>query len=65
MERESALARNIVLALILCLAIIIISVVVVMLLFPPEPEVIPVFSANAERSGSLVYLYHDGGDELL
>jgi PKD repeat protein len=64
MERESALARNIVLALILCLVIIIISVVVVMLLFPPEPEVIPVFSANAERSGSLVYLYHDGGDEL-
>jgi PKD repeat protein len=64
MERESALARNIVLALILCLAIIIISVAVVMLLFPPEPEVIPVFSANAERSGTLVYLYHDGGDEL-
>jgi PKD repeat protein len=64
MERESALARNIVLALILSLAIIVIAVVIVIILFPPEPEAVPVFSANAERSGTLVYLYHDGGDQL-
>jgi PKD repeat protein len=64
MERESAISRNIFLALILSVVIIIIAVVIVLVLFPPEPEVIPAFSANAERSGTLVYLYHDGGDQL-
>jgi PKD repeat protein len=65
MDRESAISRNIFLALLLSAAIIIIAVVIVLFLFPPESEVIPRFSANAERSGTLVYLYHDGGDQLL
>jgi PKD repeat protein len=64
MERESAISRNIILALILSAVIIVISVVIVFILFPPQPDVIPAFSANAERSGTLVYLYHDGGDQL-
>ncbi len=64
MERESALARNIILAVILSIAIIIISVVIVIAVFPPETDAVPLFSANAERSGNLVYLYHDGGDQL-
>jgi PKD repeat protein len=64
MERESALARNIILAVILSIAVIIIAVVIVIAVFPPEADTVPVFSANAERSGNLVYLYHDGGDQL-
>jgi PKD repeat protein len=63
MDRESAVSR-IFLALILAVAIIIVAVVVVFLLFPPVSGGIPSFSANAESSGSLVYLYHDGGDDL-
>lgn len=64
MERESALARNILLALILAVVVIVIALLVVFLLFPPQPEVIPSFKANIERSGNTVYIYHDGGDPL-
>jgi PKD repeat protein len=64
MERESAVSRNIILALILSVVIIVVAAVIVLVLFPPVPEVVPSFSANAERSGTLVYLYHDGGDPL-
>jgi PKD repeat protein len=64
MDRESAVSRNFLLALILSIAIIIVAVVVALLLFPPAPGGIPSFSANAESSGGAVYLYHDGGDDL-
>jgi PKD repeat protein len=63
MERESAVSR-IFLALILSVAIIVVAVVIVLLLFPPAPGGIPSFSANAESSGGVVYLYHDGGNDL-
>ena len=64
MERESALARNIMLVLILSVVVIVIAVLVVFLLFPPQPEIIPSFKANTEISGNTVYIYHDGGDPL-
>jgi PKD repeat protein len=64
MERESAVSRNIFLALIVSVVIIVAAVVIVFVLFPPAPVAVPAFSANAERSGTLVYLYHDGGDPL-
>jgi PKD repeat protein len=64
MEREAALARNILLALILSVVVIVIALLVVFILFPPQPEVIPSFKANTERSGNTVYIYHDGGDPL-
>ncbi|MDD1714668.1 MAG: PKD domain-containing protein [Methanoregulaceae archaeon] len=63
MERESAVSQ-IFLALILAVAIIVVAVVIVLLLFPPAPGGIPSFSANAESSGGVVYLYHDGGNDL-
>ncbi|MDD1708397.1 MAG: PKD domain-containing protein [Methanoregulaceae archaeon] len=64
MERESALSGNILLALILLVVIIFIAVILVFFVFPPAPDVIPTFRANIERSGNVVYLYHDGGDPL-
>jgi len=64
MERESGLSGNILLALILSVVIIFIAVIIVFFVFPPAPDVIPAFSANIERSGNVVYLYHDGGDPL-
>ncbi len=64
MDRESAVSR-IFLALILSVVIIIVAIVIALLLFPPSPGGIPSFSANAESSGGMVYLYHDGGDDLL
>ncbi|HON81942.1 MAG TPA: PKD domain-containing protein [Methanoregulaceae archaeon] len=64
MENETALARNILLALILVVIIIVVVIVVVFLVFPPVPDTMPSFRANAERSGTTVYLYHDGGDPL-
>ena len=64
MDLESALSRNIVLAIIVSVAIIVVAVVVVLLIFPPQPDVVPQFSANIERSGNVVYIYHDGGDPL-
>ncbi|NTU99763.1 MAG: DUF3048 domain-containing protein [Methanoregulaceae archaeon] len=63
MERESAVSR-IFLALIISVAIIVVAVVIALLLFPPAPGGIPTFSANAESSGGVVYLYHDGGNDL-
>src|SRR5512139_839911 len=63
MDRESAVSR-IFLALILSVVIIIVAVVIALLLFPPAPGGIPSFSANAENSGGMVYLYHDGGEDL-
>jgi PKD repeat protein len=64
MESEAALARNILLALILSAVIIVIALLVVFMLFPPQPDVIPSFKATTERSGNIVYIYHDGGDPL-
>lgn len=64
MERESAISRNIILALAVSVAIIIVAIVMVMIFFPPQPDVVPSFNANIERSGNVVYLYHDGGDPL-
>lgn len=64
MEKESGLSGNILLALILSVVIIFIAVIIVFFVFPPVPDVIPAFSANIERSGNVVYLYHDGGDPL-
>ena len=64
MERETALARNILLALILSVVIIVVVILVVFVAFPPAPDIMPSFRANAERSGNTVYLYHDGGDPL-
>ncbi|NYT17603.1 MAG: PKD domain-containing protein [Methanomicrobiales archaeon] len=64
MERETALARNILLALILSVVIIVVVILVVFVAFPPAPDIMPSFRANTERSGNTVYLYHDGGDPL-
>ncbi|MDD1716532.1 MAG: PKD domain-containing protein [Methanolinea sp.] len=64
MERESAISRNIILALAVSVAIIIVAVVMVLVFFPPQPDIVPSFNANIERSGNVVYLYHDGGDAL-
>ncbi len=64
MENETALARNILLALILSIIIIVVVILVVFVVFPPAPDIMPSFRANTERSGSTVYLYHDGGDPL-
>jgi PKD repeat protein len=64
MDRESAISRNIVLALVVSVAIIVVVVAIVMVLFPPHQDVVPRFNANIERSGNLVYIYHDGGDPL-
>lgn len=64
MERESGLSGSILLALILSVVIIFIAVIIVMFVYPPAPDVIPAFRANIERSGNVVYLYHDGGDPL-
>ncbi|MFA5003198.1 MAG: PKD domain-containing protein [Methanolinea sp.] len=64
MDRESAISRNIILALVAAVVIIIAVMVMVMIFFPPQPDVVPQFSANIERSGNVVYLYHDGGDPL-
>ncbi len=60
MNRESALSRNIVLVLIVSLAVIVVAVGVVLLLFPPQPDVVPTLNANVESSGNIVYIYHDG-----
>jgi PKD repeat protein len=64
MDLESAISRNILLAIIVSVAIIVVAVLVVLLMFPPQPDVVPQFSANIERSGNVVYIYHDGGDPL-
>lgn len=64
MENETALARNILLALILSVVIIVVVILVVLVVYPPTPDIMPSFRANTERSGSTVYLYHDGGDPL-
>jgi PKD repeat protein len=64
MNRESALSRNIILVLIVSLAVIIVAVGVVMLLFPPQPDVVPTLNANVESTGNVVYIYHDGGTPL-
>jgi PKD repeat protein len=64
MNRESALSRNIVLVLIVSLAVIVVAVGVVLLLFPPQPDVVPTLNANVESSGNIVYIYHDGGTPL-
>ncbi|NYT07949.1 MAG: PKD domain-containing protein [Methanomicrobiales archaeon] len=64
MENETALARNILLALILSVVIIVVVILVVFIAFPPAPDIMPSFRANTERSGTTVYLYHDGGDPL-
>jgi len=64
MERETALARNILLAIILSVVIIVIVILVVFVAFPPAPDIIPSFRANTERSENTVYIYHDGGDPL-
>jgi len=64
MDRESGIAKNILLALVAAIAIIVVVIVAVMIVFPPQPDVIPKFQANIERSGNTVYIYHDGGDPL-
>lgn len=64
MDRESAISRNIILAILVSVAIIVVAVVVVIVIFPPQPDVVPEFNANIERSGNIVYIYHDGGDPL-
>ncbi len=64
MDRESAISRNIILALVAAVVIIIAVMVMVMIFFPPQPDIVPQFQANIERSGNVVYLYHDGGDAL-
>ena len=65
MESESGLSKNILLALVLSVVIIGIAVLVILFIFPPAPATVPSFQVNIERSGSIVYLYHDGGDPLL
>jgi|LAHT01.1.fsa_nt_gb PKD repeat protein len=64
MDRESAISKNIILALVAAVVIIMAVMVVVMIFFPPQPDIVPQFNANIERSGNIVYLYHDGGDPL-
>jgi len=64
MDRESAISKNILLALVAAVAIILVVIVAVFIFFPPQPDVVPQFSANIERSGNVVYIYHDGGDPL-
>jgi PKD repeat protein len=64
MENETAVARNILLALILSVVIIVVVILIVFVAFPPAPEIMPSFRGNIERSGNIVYLYHDGGDPL-
>lgn len=64
MDRESAISKNIIMALIAAVVIIMAVMVVVMIFFPPQPDIVPQFNANIERSGNIVYLYHDGGDPL-
>jgi len=64
MDRESAISKNILLALVAAVAIILVVIVAVFIFFPPQPDIVPQFSANVERSGNMVYIYHDGGDPL-
>ena len=64
MENESGLSRNIIFALVLAVVIIVVAAIIILFVFPPAPATIPSFQANIERSGSVVYLYHDGGDAL-
>lgn len=64
MDNEAALAGNIIKALVVSVIVVIVVAVVIFLLFPPVPNVVPRFNANAERSGTTVYIYHDNGDDL-
>lgn len=64
MDRESAISKNILLALVAAVAIILVVIVAVFIFFPPQPDVVPRFTATIERSENTVYLYHDGGDPL-
>lgn len=64
MDRESAISKNILLALVAAVAIILVVIVAVFIFFPPQPDVVPQFTATIERSGNTVYIYHDGGDPL-
>ena len=64
MENESGLSGNIIFALVLAVVIIVVAAIIILFVFPPAPATIPSFQANSERSGSVVYLYHDGGDAL-
>jgi len=64
MDRESAISRNIILALVAAVVIIMAVMVMVMIFFPPQPDIVPQFQANIERADNVVYLYHDGGDAL-
>jgi PKD repeat protein len=64
MDRESAISKNILLALVAAVAIILVVVIAVFIFFPPQPDVVPRLSATVERSGNTVYIYHDGGDPL-
>lgn len=64
MENESGLSRNIIFALVLSVVIIVVAAIIILFVFPPAPADIPSFQVNVERSGSVVYLYHDGGDAL-
>jgi len=64
MDRESAISRNILMALVAAVAIIFVVIVAVFIFFPPQPDVVPQFSANIERSENIVYIYHDSGDPL-
>ncbi|KUG07170.1 hypothetical protein ASZ90_016740 [hydrocarbon metagenome] len=64
MENESGLSRTIIFALVLAVVIIVVAAIIILFVFPPAPATIPSFQANIERSGSVVYLYHDGGDAL-
>ncbi|MEM2124411.1 MAG: PKD domain-containing protein, partial [Methanolinea sp.] len=43
---------------------IFVVIVVVFIFFPLQPDVVPSLSATVERSGNVVYIYHDGGDPL-
>lgn len=64
MENESGLQRNTIFALVLAVVIIVVAAIIILFVFPPAPATIPSFQATIERSGSVVYLYHDGGDAL-
>jgi len=49
MDRESAISRNILMALVAAVAIIFVVIVAVFIFFPPQPDVVPlVFGQHRE-----------------
>lgn len=64
MNKDDAIARNLLIILIIAVVVVVVAVGAVLFLTQPQMQKTPSMKAMVDASGNTLYVYHDGGDPL-